>query len=200
MSSALVSRGTRSRRSMRSSSGPESFWRYCSARSDRHRQCRRGSPSNPQGQGLAAATNVNRAGNSTEPTARVTTTRPSSSGCRRPSTASRRNSVNSSRNRTPWLASETSPGRRYVVPPPSKPACEMEWCGDRNGRDRKTPSPPANSPATEWSWVVSSASSRVSLGKMVVTRRASMVLPAPGDPTSSALWPPAAATSSARRA
>ena len=57
-SSPLVKRGTRRRRSIRSSNGPESFARYCSARWSGHLQCRRGSPANPQGHGLAAATNV----------------------------------------------------------------------------------------------------------------------------------------------
>ncbi len=89
---------------------------------------------------------------------------------------------------------------KEVVPPPSSPTCDTEWWGARNGREARTPSPPARRPATEWSWVASSVSSRVSLGRIVVIRRASMVLPAPGEPTSSTLWAPAAATSSARRA
>ena len=55
-------------------------------------------------------------------------------------------------------------------------------------------------PATEWSWVASNDSSRESSGRIVGSRRASIVLPAPGDPTIRRLWPPAAATSRARRA
>lgn len=48
--------------------------------------------------------------------------------------------------------------------------------------------------------MTSSASGPDIAGKMVANRRASIVLPAPGAPTNSALCPPAAATSSARRA
>jgi hypothetical protein len=142
---------------------------------------------------------VNRAGNSTEPPARVTTTRPSSSGWRSASTASRRNSVSSSRNRTPRWARLASPGRSTVEPPPSRPAVEIEWCGARKGRRRRSPRP-ASRPATECSCVASRASSRVRSGRIVGSLRASIVLPAPGEPTSRTLCPPAAATSSARRA
>ena len=123
-------------------------------------------PVEPTRTGFAAATNVKRAGNSTEPAARVTTTRPSSSGWRSASSASRRNSVSSSRKRTPWCARETSPGRRNVDPPPSRPAIETEWCGARNGRDESTPRS-RRSPATECSCVASSASSRESSGRIV---------------------------------
>ena len=107
--------------------------------------------------------------------------------------------MSSSRNNTPWCASETSPGRRNVEPPPSRPASDTEWCGARNGRDVSTPRS-RKSPATEWSCVASSASSRESSGRIVARRRASIVLPAPGGPTIRRLCPPAAATSSARRA
>ena len=55
-------------------------------------------------------------------------------------------------------------------------------------------------PATECTDVTSSASSIVSGGRMPATRRAIIVLPAPGGPISSRLCPPAAAISSARRA
>src|SRR5947208_2055400 len=44
------------------------------------------------------------------------------------------------------------------------------------------------------------ASSSESGGKTVASRRASMVLPAPGGPSMMTLWPPAAAISSARLA
>ena len=48
--------------------------------------------------------------------------------------------------------------------------------------------------------VTSSAASSVSGGSSPGRRRASIVLPVPGGPAKSRLWPPAAATSSARRA
>ena len=107
--------------------------------------------------------------------------------------------MSSSRKSTPCVARLASPGRNTVAPPPSSPAVEIEWWGARNGRDRRSPRP-VNSPATEWSWLASSASSRVGAGRIEGRRRASIVLPAPGEPTISRLWPPAAATSSARRA
>ena len=107
--------------------------------------------------------------------------------------------MSSSRNRTPWCASETSPGRRNPLPPPSRPAVEIEWWGARNGGRVSRPRP-ASSPATECSCEASRASSRESAGRIVANRRASMVLPAPGEPTKNTLWPPAAATSRARRA
>ena len=56
------------------------------------------------------------------------------------------------------------------------------------------------SPATLWTCVISSASSKLGGGRMPGRRRASIVLPAPGGPTISRLWPPAAAISSARLA
>ena len=58
----------------------------------------------------------------------------------------------------------------------------------------------ASRPATEWIAVTSSASSSVSAGRIDGSRRASIVLPAPGGPTSRHAWPPAAAISSARLA
>jgi hypothetical protein len=43
-------------------------------------------------------------------------------------------------------------------------------------------------PATLWIRVVSMASARVIAGRMVVSRRASIDLPAPGGPSKSTLW------------
>ncbi len=56
----------------------------------------------------------------------------SSSGCRRPSSTSRRNSVSSSRKSTPLWASDTSPGWG-LVPPPINAADEVVWCGALKG-------------------------------------------------------------------
>ena len=50
--------------------------------------------------------------------------------------------MNSSRKSTPWCASDTSPGRRNVDPPPRSPASETEWCGARNGPERQHASLP----------------------------------------------------------
>ena len=65
--------------------------------------------------------------------ARETVTSPSSSGWRSASQAARENSGSSSRNSTPWLARQTSPGRG-TWPPPTRPGTEMAWWGARNGR------------------------------------------------------------------
>ena len=142
---------------------------------------------------------MNRAGNVTERAARAMVTQPSSSGCRRTSSARRSNSGISSRNSTPWWARLISPGRGWA-PPPTSATSETVWCGARNGRSRSRPTPAGSRPHTEWIAVASSASSNVSGGRMPGTRRAIIVLPAPGGPTIRRLWPPAAAISSARRA
>lgn len=122
---------------------------------------------------------------------------PSSSGWRMTSSVSRRNSGSSSRNSTPRWASEISPGRG-VEPPPVRPGAEIVWCGLRKGRRRTSGDSGVSRPMTEWICVTSSASSRVISGRMDGKRRASMLLPEPGGPTSSTLCAPAAATSSAR--
>ena len=58
---------------------------------------------------------------------------PASSGSRSASRTSRLNSGNSSRNRMPLCASDTSPGRG-TLPPPTRATDEAEWCGARTGR------------------------------------------------------------------
>ena len=80
--------------------------------------------------------------------ARETITRPDSSGWRRASSAPRWNSGNSSRNRTPKWASDTSPGRGRV-PPPTSAAMLAEWCGARNGRCLMSGVPAGSWSATE---------------------------------------------------
>ena len=50
----------------------------------------------------------------------------------------------------------------------------------------------------EWILVASKASSKVMSGRMEGRRFASMLFPEPGGPSSSTLWPPPAAISSAR--
>src|SRR5712691_10499748 len=131
--------------------------------------------------------------------ARAMVTTPSSIGWRSTSSTFLRNSGSSSRNSTPPCARLTSPGRGYE-PPPIRPASEIVWCGARNGRRATSDSPSGKTPATEWILVVSSASSRLILGRIVGSRRANIVFPDPGGPTIRMLCPPAAATSSARLA
>jgi hypothetical protein len=89
---------------------------------------------------------------------------PSSSGWRRTSRTWRRHSGRSSRKSTPLWASDTSPGSG-TCPPPISPTSEIVWCGARNGR------------------VVSRASASVIFGRIVVSRRASIDFPTPGEPT-----------------
>src|SRR5690242_12483671 len=119
--------------------------------------------------------------------AREIVTQPSSIGWRSTSSTFLRNSGSSSRNSTPPCARLTSPGRGYD-PPPIKPASEIVWCGARNGRRATSDSPSGSTPATEWILVVSSASSRLMRGRIVGSRRASIVLPLPGGPIISLLY------------
>src|SRR5213594_3627917 len=146
-----------------------------------------------------AAASMNRAGYVRLMAARAMVTTPSSIGWRSTSSTFLRNSGSSSRNSTPPWARLTSPGRGYE-PPPINPASEIVWCGARNGRRATSDSPTGSTPATEWIFVVSSASSRLIFGRMVGSRRASIVFPDPGGPIIRMLCPPAAATSSARLA
>ena len=76
-------------------------------------------------------------------------------------------------------------GQRHLAgigtwPPPISPASEMVWWGARNGRVVTNAVRPPVRPATRWMRVVSRASARVIAGRMVVSRRASIDLPAPG--------------------
>ena len=130
--------------------------------------------------------------------ARAIVTTPCSIGWRSTSSARRENSGISSRNSTPWCARLISPGRGM------RAAADQRRFRHRVVRRAKRPhgrqaAPAGSSPATECTVVTSSDSSKVSGGSSPGRRLASIVLPAPGGPTSSRLWPPAAATSSARR-
>jgi hypothetical protein len=87
----------------------------------------------------------------------------------------------------PWCASDTSPGIG-TWPPPIRPASEMGWWGARNGRVVTKAVRSPVSPATLWIRVVSMASASVIAGRMVVSRRASMGVPAPGGPMRRTLW------------
>ena len=74
----------------------------------------------------------------------------------------------------------------------------MVWCGLRNGRWEMSDVPLPSFPATEWICVVSRLSASDSGGRMLGRRFAIIDLPLPGGPIMMMLWPPAAATSSAR--
>ena len=76
---------------------------------------------------------MNRAGNVTVPSARVSLTSPVSIGWRMPCRTELLNSDSSSRKSTPLCASVISPGR-IGDPPPTSPASDAEWWGLRNGR------------------------------------------------------------------
>ena len=78
-----------------------------------------------QSQEFIAATSWVLAGKRTLPAARRITMSPFSSGSRSASSEPRSNCENSSRNSTPWCASEISPGRGGL-PPPTSPAREIE--------------------------------------------------------------------------
>ena len=71
---------------------------------------------------------------------------------------------------------------------------------DRGTGRRRISLPSASWPATECTMLTSSASAGSSGGRSAGSRAASIDLPAPGGPSISRLWPPAAATSSARLA
>ena len=122
---------------------------------------------------------------------------PSSIGWRRTSVAVRGNSGSSSRKSTPWWARLSSPGRG-TLPPPERPAGEMEWCGERNGRDFMREMSEPSMPAMEYIFVVSRLSSNVMSGSIDGMRFASILFPEPGGPIIRVLCPPAAAISSAR--
>jgi site-specific DNA recombinase len=83
-------------------------------------------------QGFIAAISWNCAGNSAWRAAREMVIFPDSSGSRNTSSTLRSNSASSSRNSTPCMASEISPGRGWL-PPPTKATPDAVWCGERNG-------------------------------------------------------------------
>ena len=129
-------------------------------------------------------TRVNLAGNLAVTPDRATTTSPASSGWRSASSTSRANSGASSRNSTPRCASDAEPGRMMPLPPPTIAALVAVWWGARNGGSQSSGTSGGSVPATEWMAVTSSAACRSSRGRMVGIRSASMVLPAPGGPSS----------------
>ena len=94
--------------------------------------------------GFEAATSMKLHGSEIEPLTRVIVTRPCSSGWRRASRASRRNSPSSSRNRTPRCARRHLARPRAARRPPINDRGEAVWWGARKGRageDRRPRSP-----------------------------------------------------------
>lgn len=79
-----------------------------------HRHSRDLSLKWPQGQGLIAAANMNRAGRLSDMEARAMVTVWSSRGCRITSSTLRGNSGSSSKNKRPLCASDTSPVRGTI--------------------------------------------------------------------------------------
>ncbi len=124
--------------------------------------------------------------------------RPDSSGSRSTSSTRRSNSVNSSRNSTPWWASEISPGRG-LPPPPTIAGPDAVWCGARHGRCAHSSA--RKPPGVRLMTVADSSASCSDIGgSSPGSHCASIDLPVPGGPTSSAECWQAAATSIARRA
>ena len=151
----------------------------------------------PHGHGFDAATSMKRQGNSTAWRARTIVTVPSSSGCRRASSASRENSPSSSRNRTPRCASVTSPGPRRRAPADQPGRRDRVMRGAERAAARASRARRARPQALAIRRT-SSASARLRGGRIEGSRRAASDLPAPGGPTTSTLCPPAAAISSAQ--
>ena len=123
---------------------------------------------------------------------------PSSSGWRSASSAAGR--TRRARRGTGRRGGRGSP-RRVSAAARRRPAPRTSSCdAARETAARRRRPPSRSSPATLSMTVTSSASSSLSGGRRPGMARASSVLPAPGGPTSSRLWPPASATSSAQRA
>ncbi len=128
MSSSTLGRITGTRRSNRSTSGPDTRLMYRCRIASLHGHAP-GFPPSPHGHGFIAATSRTLAGNATVALARLTRTTPSSSGWRSPSSTGAMNSASSSRNSTPWFARLSSPGRIDAPPPPTSETIDELWCG-----------------------------------------------------------------------
>jgi hypothetical protein len=76
-------------------------------------------------------------------------------------------------------ASNTSPGGN-TGPPPIRTTSEIVWYSPRKGRIAAKTVRPSVRPATLWTHVVYLASARVIAGRILVSRRAGMDVPAPG--------------------
>jgi hypothetical protein len=130
---------------------------------------------------------IRRIGNEKTIDARGIVTIPLPSGCRKTSRTWPRNSGRSSRQRTPRWARDTSAGSG-TRPSTDQPRIRDGVMGARHGRIVTHAVRSPARPATRWMRVVSLASSRVIAGRMVVSRRASMDVPASAGPMKSTVW------------
>ena len=134
------------------------------------------------GHGLAARTRVNRAGKTACVPARAITTSPDSSGWRSASRTSRWNSGASSRKRIPWWARLAAPGRMHA-------AAAADDRGHGRGVVRCAERRDGHQPGA-WCQAPGDGVDRGDLdrrrhlqgGRIVGSRSASIVLPAPGGP------------------
>jgi hypothetical protein len=86
------------------------------------------------------------------------------------------------------MVSQRYLARLRHLPSPISPVAEMVRWGARQGRVVTHAVRSPVRPTMRWIRVVSMASARVIAGRMVVRRRASIDLPAPGGPSKSTLW------------
>ena len=93
----------------------------------------------------------------------------------------RGNSPSSSRKSTPPLASEISPGRSVIDPPPTRATSEAVWCGERNGGPLRAPARDATGQRPSGPGRRRARCGGPDPGG-AERRSASMVLPAPGGP------------------
>ena len=135
----------------------------------------------PHGHGFVAATSMKRVGKIAVRWPRTIATRPSSSGWRSASSAGRGNSRELVEEQHAVVGEARLAGRR------DRAAADEAGRGDRVVRRAERPrlrSRPRRraAPAMLWIRVTSSASARVSGGRIDGSRRASIVLPVPGGP------------------
>ena len=104
-----------------------------------------GSPRKPQGQGFMAATSMMRAGYVTVVSARLMVICHLRAAGEAFEGLSGTRGTRRGRGPPGGQADFAGPG---VLPPPTRPAAEMLWCGARNGRRATSGTPAGNMPAT----------------------------------------------------
>ena len=184
---------------MRSRSGPDSRPRYVAICAGVQRHARRSSPRNRTGTGSSRRPARTGRGRRAVRAARAIVTRPSSSGWRSTSSTRRSNSGISSRNSTPLCASEISPGRG-MAPPPTSATFEIGVMRRAERPLRSAGRRPAAACRRRNGSPCTRAPRRTSAAAGSSEPPRHHRLAGAGRAVSSRLWPPAAATSSARRA